>query len=53
MLDFLMVTTRNAKQSVEIYPKFVVGKKSNDLMIRGGDFYAVWVEKPGRWFTYD
>jgi len=51
MLDFLMVTTRNAKQSVEIYPKFVVGKKSNDLMIRGGDFYAVWIEKLGRWST--
>lgn len=32
----------------EIYPKFIA-KKSNDLMIRGGDFYAVWDEAHQRW----
>lgn len=51
MLDFLMVATRTTKQAVEIYPKFVVGKKSKDLMIRGSDFYAVWMENKGRWST--
>ena len=51
MLDFLRISTRSAKRGVvEIYPKFIVGK-SNDLMIRGGDFYAVWNEKEGRWST--
>ena len=51
MLDFLMVSTRSSKRGVtEIYPKFIV-KKSSDLMIRGGDFYAIWVEDRGLWST--
>lgn len=51
MLDFLLVTYRNTKQNgVEIYPKFII-KKSQDLMIRGGDFYAVWVEDKKLWST--
>lgn len=51
MLDFLIVATRSPKRGVvEIYPKFVI-KKSNDLMIRGGDFYAIWVEEWGLWST--
>jgi len=50
MLDFLTIATRSKKGVVEIYPKFII-KKSNDLMIRGGDFYAVWVEDRGLWST--
>ena len=51
MLDFLMIATRNPKRgSVEIYPKFIV-KKSNDLMIRGSDFYAIWDEEQKLWCT--
>lgn len=51
MLDFLKITTRSVKNGViEIYPKFII-KKSNDLMIRGGDFYAIWVEELGLWST--
>ena len=51
MLDFLMVSTRSGKRGiVEIYPRFIV-KKSNDLMIRGGDFYAIWIEERGLWST--
>lgn len=51
MLDFLMISTRNTKRGItEIYPKFII-KKSSDLMIRGGDFYAVWVEGKGLWST--
>lgn len=51
MLDFLMVSTRSPKKGVtEIYPKFII-KKPKDLMIRGGDFYAVWIEELGLWST--
>lgn len=51
MIDFLMISTRIVKRDqVEIYPKFVI-KKSSDLMIRGSDFYAVWVEDRGLWST--
>ena len=50
MVDFLMIATRMRKGIVEIYPKFIVGtNKITDLMIRGGDFYAVWVESKKRW----
>lgn len=51
MLDFLMITTRSNKRGViEVYPKFVI-KKSKDLMIRGGDFYAIWIEERKLWST--
>lgn len=51
MLDFLMISTRvKSRGGVELYPKFII-KKSQDLMIRGGDFYAVWVEERGLWST--
>ena len=51
MLDFLMISTRSGKRGViEIYPKFAI-KKTSDLMIRGGDFYAIWVEDRGLWST--
>ena len=51
MIDFLMISTRSTKRGViEIYPKFII-KKSSDLMIRGGDFYALWLEDRGLWST--
>ena len=51
MIDFLKISTRNPKKDVvEIYPKFIIGN-SSDLMIRGGDFYAVWIEDLGLWST--
>lgn len=51
MLDFLKVATRPGKRGVtEVYPKFII-KKSSDLMIRGGDFYAIWNEDVGLWST--
>ena len=50
-LDFLLISTRSKKLGViEIYPKFVI-KKSDDLMIRGGDFYAIWLNDIGLWST--
>lgn len=49
MLDFLNISYKNNKDgSIEVYPKFVI-KKSSDLMIRGGDFYAVWIEDKQLW----
>lgn len=51
MLDFMTIATRSTRKGViEIYPKFII-KKSQDLMIRGGDFYAIWVEELGLWST--
>lgn len=51
MIDFLWISTRCKKRgTVEIYPKFII-KRSSDLMIRGGDFYAVWIEERGLWST--
>ena len=51
MVDFLMISTRSTKRGVmEIYPKFII-RKSSDLMIRGGDFYAIWIEERGLWST--
>ena len=51
MLDFLMISTRSPKRGlIEVYPNFII-KRSSDLMIRGGDFYAIWVEERGQWST--
>lgn len=51
MLDFLMVSIRTGKKGVvEIYPRFII-KNSKDLMIRGSDFYAIWIEEIGLWST--
>ena len=51
MIDFLMISTRTKRSGIiEIYPKFII-KKSSDLMIRGGDFYAIWLEERGLWST--
>ena len=51
MIDFFVISTRPGKRgTVEVYPKFII-KKSTDLMIRGGDFYAIWVEERGLWST--
>ena len=52
MLDFLLVSMRSPKRgTVEIYPKFIVKGTSSDLMIRGGDFYAIWNDQTGLWST--
>lgn len=56
MLDFMCVLCRDAKSSrgkeptLEVFPRFIV-KKTTDLMIRGGDFYAIWDEDAGLWST--
>ena len=47
-----MISTRLRRKNgpLEVYPKFIL-KKSEDLMIRGGDFYAIWDEERGLWST--
>ena len=50
MLDFLSISARSNKGSFEISPKFIM-KKSKDLMVRGGDFYAIWDEERKMWST--
>lgn len=49
-LDFLKVMTKTTKDGTSIYPAFLL-KKSDDLMIRGGDFYAIWNENTSLWST--
>lgn len=54
MVDFFKVKTEEVKGRkkddvcLRVYPSFLVGK-SKDLMIRGGDFYAIWLEDRQLW----
>lgn len=50
MPDFMSVCVSSGKNGIEIFPKFLV-ISPKDLMIRGGDFYAVWCEDKGLWST--
>lgn len=51
LMDFFEVRTASPRKDViEIFPSFVIGN-SQDLMIRGGFFYAIWNEKTGLWST--
>lgn len=51
-MDFLTIATKCPKKGeIEIYPKFIIKNPSSDLMIRGNDFYAVWLEDRGMWST--
>ena len=52
MLDFLKISTRQSRSGLtEVFPKFILYPKSKDLMIRGGDFYAIWIEDAKKWST--
>ena len=50
MLDFMKISTRSTKKGMEVLPKFKM-TRSKDLMIRGGDFYAIWDEEHQMWST--
>lgn len=52
MLDFMRVAaTINKKSGVtKVGPKFLIGKHK-DLMVKGGDFYAIWDSHLGLWST--
>ena len=50
MHDFWTVGTKAGKKdALTVYPKFIVNPRTKDLMIRGGDFYAVWDDASGLW----
>ena len=48
MLDFIQWLVKETREGLEIRPDFMVGR-SKDLMVQGGDFYAIWDEKAGLW----
>lgn len=50
MLDFVTIKHMDTKKGVSVYPEFEVSK-SNDLMIRGKNFYAVWDDRIKMWST--
>lgn len=49
-MDFFTVSTQSTKTGILVKPQFIV-KKSQDLMVRGKSFYAVWDEEKGLWST--
>lgn len=49
-MSFFQVRERPTKTGIDIYPDFIVGR-ADDLMVRGGSFYAVWDEASGLWST--
>jgi hypothetical protein len=50
-MDFYKIKTKESKDKViQVYPDWVVGP-IEDLMVRGGSFYAVWDEARGMWST--
>lgn len=51
MLDFIKIKEKSTKIGLEIYPAFIIKSSFDDLMIRGGDFYAVWNEYTQLWST--
>ena len=53
MLDFVMIDDKGFQKDTRIIkPKFDLSKiPPNDLMIRGGDIYAVWDENTKLWVT--
>lgn len=50
-MDFYKIKERSTKSgTIEIYPDFIV-RRSNDLMVRGKGFYAIWDPDKGLWST--
>lgn len=50
-MDFYTIKERSTKNGViEVYPDFKVGR-SQDLMVRGKAFYAIWDDERGLWST--
>ena len=49
-MDFYRIKETRKKDTIIIYPDFVV-KTSDDLLTKGGNFYAVWDQEKGMWST--
>ena len=48
MVDFVKISSNFKKDKVIVYPQFKV-IRSNDLLIKGRAFYAIWDEERGIW----
>lgn len=49
-MDFYEIRSKTVKGRIEVYPEFIVDH-SEDLMVRGKEFYAIWDEDKGLWNT--
>lgn len=49
-MDFFKIVERSRRGEVEIYPDFR-NTEVTDLLVRGGEFYAVWDAEKGLWST--
>lgn len=49
-MDFYAIRTKTIKETTFAYPDWVVGQ-TEDLLVRGGGFHAVWDEDRGLWST--
>jgi energy-coupling factor transporter ATP-binding protein EcfA2 len=48
-MDFYQIRSRETKnKGMELFPDFIV-KRSQDLMVQGRTFYAIWDEERGLW----
>src|SRR4051812_19348148 len=48
-MDFYQILVRETKeQQLELYPDFIIGR-SEDLMVQGGKFYAIWDPEKELW----
>src|ERR1044072_4091067 len=48
-MDFYQIRVKEPKEGpLELYPDFVIGR-SEDLMVQGRTFYAIWDEERGLW----
>jgi energy-coupling factor transporter ATP-binding protein EcfA2 len=49
-MDFYQILSKETKdkRGEELYPEFIVGR-SQDLMVQGRTFYAIWDEEKGLW----
>jgi energy-coupling factor transporter ATP-binding protein EcfA2 len=48
-MDFYQIRTKETKnKGMEIFPDFIV-RRSQDLMVQGKQFYAIWDEERGLW----
>lgn len=47
-MDFYQILVKEKEKQLELYPDFIVGR-SEDLMVQGGRFYAIWDETKSLW----
>lgn len=49
-MDFYQILSKETKDKgvIELYPDFIIGR-SQDLMVQGRSFYAIWDEEKGLW----